>query len=233
MEEIKVEEILNTILKNKIQIILIICIFITIGVVYSFSFVTPKYTSSITMVLVSTSNDENTNSTITTTDINLNSKLISTYSKLVKSKTVLKEVISKLNLNIDINNLRNNVSVGSINNTELIEVKVSNENAELAARIANEIGRVFKEKVREMYNINNVEIMSEAKVEREPANINHKKDVIVFGLLGIIVSIVYVSFVNMLDTTIKNPDTIEEEFGLPVLSSIPILRRKRQKEEWR
>ena len=36
----------------------------------------------------------------------------------------------------------------------------------------------FKEEVREMYNINNVEIMSEAKVEREPANINHKKDVI-------------------------------------------------------
>lgn len=227
MEEIKIEEIFNTLWKKKIEIILIICIFATIGIVYSFCFVTPKYTSSITMVLVSTNKDENTNSAMTTTDITLNSKLISTYSKLVKSKTVLKDVISNLNLNIDINHLKNNISVAPINKTELIEVKVSNENAKVAAQIANETGRVFKEKVKEMYNINNVEIMSEAKVEIEPSNINHKKDIIVFVFLGIIVSIMYIVFVNMLDTTIKNSETIEEEFGLPVLSSIPISRRTR------
>lgn len=227
MEEIKIEEIFNTLWKKKIEIILIICIFATIGIVYSFCFVTPKYTSSITMVLVSTNKDENTNSAMTTTDITLNSKLISTYSKLVKSKTVLKDVISNLNLNIDINHLKNNISVAPINKTELIEVKVSNENAKVAAQIANETGRVFKEKVKEMYNINNVEIMSEAKVETEPSNINHKKDIIVFVFLGIIVSIMYIVFVNMLDTTIKNSETIEEEFGLPVLSSIPVSRRTR------
>lgn len=225
MEEIKIEEIFNTLCKKKIQIILIICVFVTIGIVYSFSFVTPKYTSSITMVLVSTNNDENTNSTITTTDITLNSKLISTYNKLIKSKTVLKEVCSNLGLNIDLNNLRNDISVCSINNTELIEVKVSNENNELAAQIANEIAKVFKEKVKEMYNINNVEIMSEAKIEREPSNINHKKNIVIFTFLGVILAFAYVVFANMLDTTIKDSETIEEEFDLPVLASIPILRR--------
>lgn len=231
MEEIKFGEIFNTLWKKKIEIILIICIFTTIGVVYSFSFVTPKYTSSITMVLVSTNNDNEMNSTITTTDINLNSKLISTYSKLIKSKTVLKEVISNLGLSISIDSLKNSISVQSINKTELIEVKVSNQNNELAAQIANEIAKVFKEKVKEMYNINNVEIMSEAKVESEPSNINHKKDIIVFAILGMIISSIYIAFVNMLDTTIKNSETIEEEFGLPVLASIPILRGTKQKEE--
>ncbi len=78
-----------------------------------------------------------------------------------------------------------------------------------------------------MYNINNVEIMSEAKIEREPSNINHKKDIIVFTFLGLIVAFMYVVFANMLDTTIKNSETIEEEFGLPVLASIPILRMEK------
>ena len=179
------------------------------------------------MVLVSTNNDNENNSTITTTDINLNSKLISTYSKLIKSKTVLKDVVTNLGLNINIENLKSNITVGSINKTELIEVKVSNANNETAAQIANEIAKVFKEKVKEMYNINNVEIMSEAKIEREPSNINHKKDIIVFTFLGLIVAFMYVVFANMLDTTIKNSETIEEEFGLPVLASIPILRMEK------
>ena len=227
MEEIRLEEIFNTLWKKKIGIMLIICVFITMGLVYTFNFVTPKYTSSITMVLVSTNNDNENNSTITTTDINLNSKLISTYSKLIKSKTVLKDVVTNLGLNINIENLKSNITVGSINKTELIEVKVSNANNETAAQIANEIAKVFKEKVKEMYNINNVEIMSEAKIEREPSNINHKKDIIVFTFLGLIVAFMYVVFANMLDTTIKNSETIEEEFGLPVLASIPILRMEK------
>lgn len=230
MEEISLEEIFNTLWKKKIEIILIICIFITMGIVYTFNFVTPEYTSSITMVLVSTNNDSEKNSTITTTDINLNSKLISTYSKLIKSKTVLKDVITNLGLNIDIEDLKSNITVSSINKTELIEVKVSNDSNEIATQIANEIAKVFKEKVKEMYNINNVEIMSEAKIEMEPSNINHKKDIIVFTFLGMIVAIMYLILLNILDTTIKNPETIEEEFGLPVLSSIPILRREKTKK---
>ncbi len=64
MEEIRLEEIFNTLWKKKIGIMLIICVFITMGLVYTFNFVTPKYTSSITMVLVSTNNDNENNSTI-------------------------------------------------------------------------------------------------------------------------------------------------------------------------
>ena len=116
-------------------------------------------------------------------DITLNSKLISTYNRLVKSKIVLKEVISNLNLDISENNLKNNISVSSKKNTELIQITVKNENNELAAEIANELASIFKEKVKEMYNINNIEIISEASIEDEPSNINHKKNVIMFFCL--------------------------------------------------
>ena len=92
MEELDLKELLNIFWKGKIQIILIIAIFVAIGVVYTTSFVTPMYTASTTLVLAtaenkasSQANDKTTNS-ISTTDVTLNSKLVSTYSELVKSK---------------------------------------------------------------------------------------------------------------------------------------------------
>lgn len=168
--------------RRKTEIILILIAFFVIGCVYTLKCTTPMYNSSITLILVSAKKDNETGAgtTITTSDITLNSKLISTYNRLAKSKAVLKDVISNLNLDINENTLKNNISVSSRKNTDLIEIKVENEDKELAAKIANELANVFIKKVEEMYNINNIEIISEASIEDEPSNINHKKDVIMF-----------------------------------------------------
>ncbi len=226
MEELNLRDILDIIWKRKVEILLILLLFFIVGCIYTLQFVTPKYSSSITMVLVSSKNNEDNNSVITTSDITLNSKLISTYSKLIKSKTVIKEVISNLGLNMTENKLKNSISVNSIDNTEIIQIKVESENNELSARIANEISKVFIDKVKEMYNIDNVEPLGEASIEFEPSNIDHKRDIVIFILIGLVVSLMYAIFTNMLDTTIKSSETIEEEFSLPVLASIPILEEQ-------
>lgn len=229
MEEINLSEIFQIFWKRKVQILVIILIFIIVGLIYTLKFVTPKYSSSITMILVSDNSNSNTNSVITTTDITLNSKLIATYSKLIKSKTVLKEVISNLDIEIDENTLKNDITVSSISNTELIQITVTNKNNELAAKIANEIANVFPEKIKQMYNIDNIKLMSEAGIENEPSNINHKKDLMLFTIFGVAVSIGYVMIANLLDTTIKGSETIEEEFKLPVLTCIPSLPSQNNK----
>ena len=41
-----------------------------------------------------------------------------------------------------------------------------------------EIAKVFTEKVKEIYNIENVQIVDEAEIATSPSNINHKKDVL-------------------------------------------------------
>lgn len=222
MEEIDLSKIFNTLWSRKADIIVIILAFLMIGVIYTIKFVTPLYSSSITIVLVS-SNDKN--NTITTSDITLNSKLVSTYSKLIKSKNVLKEVISNLQLDMNEEEIKRNITVSSISNTELIEITVKNVNNQVAADITNEIAKVFKDKVKEMYNIDNIEIMNKAEVQYEPCNINHRRDIIMFGLAGVATSMLYIILVNSLDTTIKGSEMVEKEFDLPVLASIPILRR--------
>lgn len=235
MEELDLKELFEIFWSKKVQIILVILIFAVIGVIYTLGFVIPVYTSSTTLVLA-TSNEENqsttnTTNSITTTEITLNSKLVSTYSVLVRSKDVLGQVISNLGIDISWESLKNNVTVSAVEDTEVIEISVTNGNPEYAADIANEIAKVFSDKVAEIYNINNVHIVDEAETPTGPSNINHTKDVIIFAFIGIVVAVIYVLIANMLDTTIKTADDIERQFKLPVLASIPIYGADMQKKK--
>lgn len=218
MEELDLKELFNIFWSKKGQIILIILIFMVIGIIYTVGFTTPKYSSYTTLLLVSSGNIGTT-----TTDLTLNSKLVSTYSTLVKSKTTLGQVIDNLGATISENTLKNNIAVTNEKDTEIIRITVTNEDAKFAAQVANEIANVFSEKVKEYYKLDNVQIVDKAEVETTPSNINHSRDVIMFIFIGIVAAIAYVVLLNMLDTTVKTSEDVEKLFGtLPVLAIIPV-----------
>lgn len=226
MEELDLKELFQIFWNKKIQIVLIVAIFMVIGVIYSIGFVTPMYESYTTLLLVKGESEgtpqTTTSDSITTTDLTLNSKLVSTYRELIRSKDVLRQVISNLNINVNEDDIRNNITVTSVEETELIEITVQNEDPTYAAKIANEIAKVFTEKVAELYKINNVHIIDEAEIENTPSNINHVKDIVIFAAIGLVIAVMYVLIANMLDTTIKTAEDVEKLFKVPVLANIPL-----------
>lgn len=222
MEEIDLKEFVMLFWNRKVSIILITIIFMLIGIIYSVGFVTPKYTSSTTLLLATSESANSKTNTITTSDITLNSKLVSTYSELVKSKNVTRQVISNLGINETEDELRDNITVSSVKDTELIKISVTDKNATNAYNVANEIAKVFTQKVSEIYNINNVQVLDQAEVSTTPSNINHAKDVIMFTFVGLFVAIVFVIIANMLDTTIKTSEEVEKLCNVPVIASIPL-----------
>ena len=223
MEEVDLKGLFEIFWNKKISIILIMIVFILVGGIYSFVFLVPEYTSSTTLVLTKAENKTTTEITdsITTSDMTLNSQLVSTYSELAKSKKVLRNVISNLQSDIDENELRKSITVSAVKDTELIEITVTNIDPSLAARVANEIAKVFTENIAEIYSINNVHIVDEAEPSNMPSNINHAKDIVIFAFLGFVVAAVYVLMVSVFDTTIKSTEDIEKILNLPVLVSIP------------
>lgn len=225
MEDIDLKELFMIFWNKKIQIILLVILFAIIGAIYTIGVITPMYTSSTTLVLATSGseNKQDTTNSITTTDVTLNSKLVSTYSELVKSKKVLRKVISNLNIDVEEEELRKNITVSSVKDTELIEITVANKNPKYSAQIANEIAKVFSEEVNEIYNINNIHVVDEAEIAENPSNINISKNVILFAFVGIVISIAYVLVANMLDTTVKNAEEIEKNYGIPVIAAIPLL----------
>lgn len=218
MEEIDLKELFDMFWNRKIIIFLIILIFVGIGAIYTKFMIKPDYKSVATLVLTKKSSDDKT---ITQTELTLNQKLVATYTQLIKSDVVLVPVIDNLNSTINLNALRNKVSVNMVSNTQFIEVSVTNEDPKNAQIFAKEISRVFVDKVKEIYKIDNINIYDEAKINTTPYNINHIKNILMFALIGVCVSIAYVFLATTLDTTIKNTEEAEKRLELNVLAQIP------------
>lgn len=217
-DEIDLKELFNMFWSKKLETFMIIVLFVALGIFYTMYLVKPDYKSSTTLVLTKNTTD---NETITQSEVNLNQKLVATYTTLIKSDNVLRQVIHNLGLNIDEEDLRKSVSVSLVNGTQLIEVCVTNEIPENARIYASEITKVFIKKVKDIYKIDNISLIDEAKIESTPYNVNHVKDIVVFTFIGLVVAFVYIFIENLLDTTVKTVDEAEKRLNLNVLASIP------------
>lgn len=231
MEEIDLRRLYKTAFAVKWYIVLIMIVLIVFGLIYSFLYKIPEFKSTATIVLTQASTDINTGVTnsITTTDITMNKNLVETYSDIIESKTILTQVINNLGLEYTVAELMEDISVRS-KDTAILYIDVVNPNAEYCEKVANEVAKVFADKVKELYKISNVNILDLASKEENPYNVNHIKDLVIFGMIGVFLSGALVLVVYMLDTTVKQEEDIEDHVGLPVIGIVPLNSEEMEKK---
>lgn len=224
MEEINLRELFDY-FKSKILIISIILLgIVIIGSTYSLFIKKPMYDSSTKIILV---NKDGTTGNIgyTINDVNFNQSLVTTYSSIVKGKSVIKEVITNLDLDYNVKELTERVSVSPEADTEIIKITVKDEDPYLATDIANEIVEVFRKEITNIFELQNVSQIEVAEVEEEPYNINIIKDLIIYILIGAVISCGSIFVVYYFDTTVKSADEIESKFDLPVFGAVPKVKK--------
>ena len=229
--EIDVKELLKFFISKIKIIILCTFIFAIIGVIYVNFIIVPKYHSSTTLILVS--NDNSQNSTMLQSEVTLNKNLVATYSEIVKSRTVLTKVIDELHLDTDVANLSNQITVTSVENTEIIKIEVSDESAEKARKIAETTAEVFKDEVQKIYNLTNVSVVDKAYLAEKPYNINPIKQLTIFTCDGIVAGAFILFLIFYFDTSIKSSEEIEEKLSLPVVGKVVLVETKRGRRKWK
>ena len=222
MEEINLMEFFNYYLARIGYVIATILVVLVFGGFYSFIFKTPMYQSSTTIVLTRESDDSQK---YTQSDVLLNQNLVPTYSNIIKSRSVLKQVINNKNLDYTTEQLSNLITVSSVEDTEIIKVTVMNENNEVAKDIANAIVPVFSKKVRGLYNINNVSVLDTAELATSPCNMNYMKEILIYIMVGFILGSGAIFVIYYFDTTIKSASDVEEKLKLTVLGTVPTIER--------
>ena len=227
MEEINLKELIDYIKSRIVLILFIILVVVVLGSAYSLFFKVPKYRSATTIVLVSDSGEST--ATTTQTDVNLSKSLVPTYSEIVKTDAVVGKVIKNLALDYSVSELKGNISVTTINNTEIIKIVVTDKDKALAADIANEIVKVFSAEIKSIYKLQNVSQIDVAAEAENPYNINIVKDLAIYILIGLVLSFGYVFVVFYFDTTVKSSEEIENKLGLPVIGVIPKVKRDKKK----
>ena len=225
MGEINIKDLFNFFI-SKIKIIgIIVGVFVILGVLYVKFLQVPMYHSATTLILVSDNN--NNNSAAMQSDINLNKNLVSTYSEIVKSRTVLKKVKKELKLDMSIKELSKQIEVTSVENTEIIRIEVSDEDNKLAQKIAKEVAKTFMNEVKDIYNLTNITIIDKASLEKKPYNVSMIKQVGLFGISGLVIGSVVVFLIFYFDTSIKSSKDIEEKLGLPVIGNVTLIEKKK------
>ena len=189
--------------------------FLFVGYIYNAFITTPEYRAATTLILVKSESA----SSVTQADVTLNQKLVYTYSELVKSDTVLNEVVNRIQLNKSVSQLRKNITIESVKNTEILKISVLDSNKDEAAIIANSIAEVFSEQVKEIYNMENIRVVDKAEAPSSPSNINPVKYAGIFAIVGFAISVGVILVLNLFDSTVKSDKDIEKSLNIKTLAS--------------
>lgn len=209
-----------SIIKKKWYIIAILCVIcVAASSVYSFFIAKPVYQAETTLI-VKTEKAEGSQ-TVSGDQVSVSQKLAVTYGEVIKSRTVLENVIKNLNLKETYDELSGKISVSTVSDTQIIKISVKDTNNANAAKIANEIPKVFTKEAIRIADANGVEVIDKAKIPIDPVAPNKKMNIAIAGVLGIMVGLFSIFMLEFLDNKMRNPQDIEKELGLTLLGVVP------------
>lgn len=218
---IDILEVGKLMLSNALVIFLctLMCGLLTYAGVYFF--VTPQYEASITMYVNNRATAESS-TTVTQSDLNASAQLVDTYSAIITSKSVLREVIEAADVELTVEDLQGVISTSAVNNTEVFEVTVLSEDPKAAARIANAVASIAPEQISQIVEGSSVKVVDYADIPDEIAKPSYKKLVAVGMLLGFLASMAIIFIRELLDTSVKSEADFSQ-WNYPILSTIPDL----------
>lgn len=222
MEEIDLTELFDYFLKRALYIFITVIACLVIGLTYTIFLKEPKYKSDVNVIIV----NKDKQTTSLQSDLAANQKLAATYRELVGSRIILNQVIDNLDLNYSIGQLQQMISVENVNDTEIIKITVSSSEPKEAKVIANETAKIFQDEVKDIYNLENVSIVDKALLAKEPYNINIVKESVIYIALGMVLSCGVIFVIYYFDNTIKSIDQVEKRLGVPVIGTVPSVRKK-------
>jgi len=217
--EITLQDILWSLKKYAIWIILTTILFSVGFWTYSTYFITPRYTARISMCVFA--NQRTNAGGVTNSELQSDARLANTYCLLLKSTPVMNAVSEHLGGTISAGALMGTVSTTVIEDSQFIYVSITTTNAQLSANIANAIAEVAPDTLSELARGGEMIAVDPASVPGAPSYPDISGNTSVGFALGLVLSCAVVIMIALLDTTIWRDEDLDRAFGIPVLGSVP------------
>lgn len=195
-------------------------IFAAITFAVSAFVIKPIYVST-TKIYILSKNDQNDN--LTYADTQLSTLLAKDFQELIKSRYVLETIIDKLELDEDYEDLAKKITVSNTKDTRIISISVEDDNPRRAQYLANAVREVAAIHIRNVMDIEAVNIVDEANLPILPTKPEKKKVTAIGFLIGAacITGILVLRY--YFDDSIKSSEDVEKYMDLTTLSMIPIM----------
>lgn len=182
--------------------------------------ITPTYESTTKIYIINRQSTE----TLTYSDLQSGTQLTKDYQELVKSRPVLEEVRSELNLfDVDNEDLQKKITVTVPTDTRIVTITVEDNDPYMARAIADRVRTSASHHIAAVMNTEAVNVVEEANLPIEPSGPKTIRNTALGGIVGAFLAIAIIMIIYITDDTIKGPDDVEKYLGVSVLGSIPML----------
>ncbi len=217
-EVIDLTEILSAVRQHLLELIFVTLAAALVGFTASKFLMNPKYESSALMI-VNTRQDVNAN--VTSDQINSATKLVSTYSIIIKSDTVLQQVIDNLGLNLTYAKLNKRVTVAAVDDTQVMKITVQSDSPEWARQVCEQIITVAPDVIKEAVEAGSVKVISNPSLATEPVSPNIMKNTMLAAAVGFVLVIGIIVLQVLLDNKINTEEDVTKYLDMTVLGVIP------------
>lgn len=217
-EVIDLTEILSAVRQHLLELIFVTLVAALVGFTASKFLMNPKYDSSALMI-VNTRQDVNAN--VTSDQINSATKLVSTYSIIIKSGTVLQQVIDNLGLNLTYAKLNKRVTVAAVDDTQVMKITVQSDSPEWARQVCEQIITVAPDVIKEAVEAGSVKVISNPSLATEPVSPNIMKNTMLAAAVGFVLVIGIIVLQVLLDNKINTEEDVTKYLDMTVLGVIP------------
>lgn len=132
---------------------------------------------------------------------------------------------------INTSDLSQNISISNQQNSQIFTVNVTLKNSKLARDAANEIAKVFKQKVSSIMSVSNVSVVSKAVNNTNPVSPNVKLITLAGLVIGIFVGFVWGLIKELTDRTVKDVSYLTDELKLTNLGQVNFIGKIKSLDE--
>lgn len=195
-------EFFSIIMKRWKLVVFTMTIPIILSIIICFFIVKPVYKSDTSILIGIPENSET--KPYTYNDLLMYQNMVKYYEEIAKSRIVLQNALAALKLPLNLNDIKQNTLITSIEGTEILVITVQSQDPNEAAKIANQLVQSLKLISTELKGTDNVRIIDEAIPVNQPISPNKKLYVFIGFFLGLILSVSIVILLEYIDANRKH-----------------------------
>lgn len=223
--EIDLRFIFEIIKKNIIPLVLVTVIAGAASFFGSMVFIQKQYEADAMLIV----NNKRSDSTVVgSAEIIAAQNLAEVYSIIIKSDTVLQQVIDDLKLSMTYEQLKKSITVSAIDKTQVISIKMRSTDPEFAKEIIADVVKVAPPVIKEKVDAGSVNVISEARVSNNGNAVSPSlsKNAMFGALIGLVITLAIVFIKAFFRNTLKTENDITNTLGIPLLGIIPEIDEK-------
>ena len=226
--EINISEILWAFWKKLWCIILVALIFGGASYFHAKATAKPTYNAGAMLII---NNKPDGRDYLSSDLINTSKELANTYTIIIKSRTVLDEVISDLKLDMSYEALSKAVSVSTVEETPVLKINVNHSDRATAIKIADKILEFSPDVIVGAMDVGSVNIVETTSAPLEPYIPSAAKPAVLWAVIGAFLVCFVIVLTILLDNTYKSERDITDDLGYSVLGVIPMLETSKTSVE--